>query len=381
MKNEGISNKEELKGNALKEARELTNIDISVIANEINFRLVAKQARLDQFYQIGQSHFIFRFKTKEGKIDLVFNPPKFLFLRESEKTETETNPFTTVLKNNFLNRILKSARQIQNDRILSLEFEGGSVILECIRKGNTVILKEGKIVGLSEEEKMKDRELQQNGTYAPPSTAKKEISNQNVIEAIKGKEKIVVAITRAVAIPALYANELLYEIGIDPKKESESLKPEEIKAIAERIEEFQRNLSEGKTRTLRYGEKYLVADKKLAESLNKKNGDTTGVESLSQILSSLYRKQMSTQIKTTTEKKMNQLLSRLEHQEIRAKQVEAEIEEEKRKGEWIISNIEKVNSLVQEYKSIKASNDKAMLEEFLNKNKAALTKNGIKLEI
>ena len=362
------------------ETRELTNIDVSIILREITGRLIANQARLDQFYQLDDSHFVFRFKTKEGKKDLVFNPPRFVFLRDSEKAEGQMNPFVSVLKNSFLNRILKSASQIRDDRIISLEFEGGSVILELMRKGNAIVVKDGKIAALDENEKIKERPLELNGEYSPPPSQKKEAKKQNVIESLKGGEKLVVAITRNVAVPALYVNELLEELGFDPKSDPSAMKQQEAELIGERIEEFASNVKEGKAQIVIFKSKYLAADKKLAERIAcKEECKTFG--SLSEVLSSLYASEAFGQIKKTREKKIVKLMSRLEHQEARAKQAEAEIDEEKRKGEWIISNMEKVNQLVQEYKNIKASNDKSALEGFLKKNKAAIIKNGIQLDV
>lgn len=365
---------------ARKEARELTNIDASVILREIRSQLVEKQARLDQFYQLEDSNFVFRFKTKDGKKDLVFNPPRFLFMRESEKAEGQMNPFVSVLKNSFLNRILKSAEQIQDDRIVSLEFEGGSVILELMRKGNVIVIKEGKIAALNENEKIKERALELGGEYSPPPSQKRKVTRQNVIDSIEGGEKLVVAITRKIAVPALYVNELLEGMGLDPKADCASLDKKEIETVGERIEKFVSNIKEGKTDAIEFKSKYLAADNELGEQLAGK-GECKKLGSLSEVLSSLYNSEAFGQIKKTREKKIVKLLSRLEHQEARARQAEEEIDEEKRKGEWIISNMEDVNNLVQEYKRIRASKDANALEEFLKKNKATVTKHGIRLDV
>lgn len=359
--------------------RELTNIDIFFIAKQMETELVSNSARLDQFYDLDEAA-VFRFKTKEGKKDLVFLAPKYLFLRESEKTEAEASPFASSVKNLLLNRIIKNIRQLNNDRILELEFENGSIILECTKKGNVILVSEGKIKNVRFRAEEKERVLEIGKEYLPPRNEKKEVKKEHVAQTLKKpdlqNEKIVVAITRNIAFPAFYLNKIFDSEGWDPKKKVSEIGDPEVERIASRIEEFNANLLQMKVKQIIKDNEVFLADDRLMEK--SKDWKET---SLFMELAEAYKSEIMSSKEKERGKRMRQLLDRLRHQEERMKALEIQIKEEKEKGEWILKHSYEITQLINEYKRIKSGKNKDELERFLKENNLELVKNGIKMKI
>ncbi|MEM3369519.1 MAG: NFACT family protein [Candidatus Micrarchaeia archaeon] len=358
--------------------RELTNIDIFFITKEMERELVQNHARLDQFYDLDEIA-IFRFKTKEGKKELVFSPPRYIFLRDSEKTEIEPSPFASSVKNLLLNRIIKNIRQLNNDRIVELEFENGSIILECTKKGNVILVSEGKIKNTKFKIEEKERMLEIGKEYLTPRSEKKEVKKEQIVQTLKKpelqNEKFVVAITRNFSFPAFYLNKIFDSEGWDPKKKVAELSNTEIERVASRIEEFNTNLINMKVKPIVKDKEVFLADDKLME----KNKDWKET-SLFKELAEVYTFEIISKKEKEKGKKMKQLLDRLRHQEERMKALEIQIKEEKERGEWILTHSYEIMQLINEYKRIKGGKNKEELEKFLKENNLELVKNGIKIK-
>jgi predicted ribosome quality control (RQC) complex YloA/Tae2 family protein len=393
--------------------RELTNIDYLYLCSEIHQQVINTNGRLDQFYLYGENsdRFIFRFRTKEGKKDLVFNPPEFLFIRQSEQVEmqTQTSPFVSMLKSRFSNYILKGVEQLQNDRIIRLRFENGSILLEGMRNFNILILDENENIINSYK---KDERITIGEKYSPPKSAKHEISKENILQAMKEDEKIVVAITRKVALPAFYVNEALGSEGIDPKTRTSEINDEMKKSIAERLEEFHMNLKNHLELSLEKAKqeneqgretekeekkterivmpvliegRYMISDKRMIEKIKErkenKESEIAVLNSLSEIQEIVYHQQEMQEIEKEKGKRMNKLAERLRHQEEREKELIQEINQDQEKGNWIMQNANHVNEIIRKYNEIKIRGNKEELEKFLKENNLEMTKNGIKMKI
>jgi len=393
--------------------RELTNIDYLYLCSEIHQQVINTNGRLDQFYLYGENsdRFIFRFRTKEGKKDLVFNPPEFLFIRQSEQVEmqTQTSPFVSMLKSRFSNYILKGVEQLQNDRIIRLRFENGSIVLEGMRDFNILILDENENIINSYK---KNERITIGEKYSPPKSAKQEISKENILQAMKEDEKIVVAITRKVALPAFYVNEVLASEGIDPKARTSGINDEMKKWIAERLEEFHMNLKKHLELSLEKAKqeneqgretekeekkterivmpvliegRYMISDKRMIEKIKErkenKESEIAVLNSLSEIQERIYHQKEMQEIEKEKGKRMNKLAERLRHQEEREKELIQEINQEQEKGNWIMQNANHVNEIIKRYKEIKIRGKKEELEKFLKENNLEMTKNGIKMKI
>jgi len=393
--------------------RELTNIDYLYLCSEIHQQVINANGRLDQFYLYGENsdRFIFRFRTKEGKKELVFNPPEFLFIRRSEPVEmqTQASPFVSMLKSRFSNYILNGVEQLQNDRIIRLRFENGSIVLEGMRDFNILILDENENIINSYK---KDERITIGEKYSPPKSAKQEINKENILQAMKEDEKIVVAITRKVALPAFYVNEVLASEGIDPKTRTSGINDEMKKSIAERLEEFHMNLKKHLELSLEKAKqeneqgretekeekkterivmpvliegRYIISDKRMIEKIKErkenKESEIAVLNSLSEIQERIYHQKEMHEIEKEKGKRMNKLAERLRHQEEREKELIQEINQEQEKGNWIMQNADHVNEIIRKYKEIKIRGKKEELDKFLKENNIEATKNGIKMKI
>ncbi|MEM3408345.1 MAG: hypothetical protein QXF07_01130 [Candidatus Micrarchaeia archaeon] len=359
--------------------RELTNLDILFIINKLEKELVRNHARLDQFYDL-DTKFIFRFKLKEGKKDLIFLPPRYLFLRDGKKIESELTPFAISIKNLLLNKIIKDIRQLNNDRIIELEFENGSIIFECTKKGNLILISEGKIKNIKFKIEEKERILEIGKEYFAPKNEKKEVKKEQIIQILKKpelqNEKIVVAISRNIQFPAFYLNKIFESEGLEPKKKIVEFNDDEKEKIAHRIEEFYYNLLNNKIKSiLKNDEVFLVDERLIGKIENYKEVD------LFKALEESYDSEMTSLQEIEKTKRINRLLNRLKHQEERLKELEIQIKEEKEKGEWIIRHADEITELIKKYKEVKSRKDKTEMEKFLKENRLEIVKNGIKIKV
>ena len=68
------------------------------------------------------------------------------------------------------NARLISLKQINNDRIISFDFEKASLIFEMFGKGNIVLVKDGITVCAYRYESWSDREIKKKNPYKPPKS-------------------------------------------------------------------------------------------------------------------------------------------------------------------------------------------------------------------
>ncbi|MCS7109518.1 MAG: NFACT family protein, partial [Candidatus Micrarchaeota archaeon] len=303
-----------------------------------------------------------------------------LFVRDSEKTEAESTPFASSIKNMIMNRILRKIRQINNDRILELEFDDASLILECTKKGNVVLLSEGKIKSIKEKITEKERNLDIGFDYVPPKNEKKETNKEEIMKILNQKEmqdeKVVVAITRNISFPAFYLNKILELEGIDPKKRINDLKEDEKEIIAERMEKFCLNLINFKVRPILIGEEAILAD----EAMIAKIKPIKEIK-FSEYFANSYREKNKKIYEFEKEKRIEKLMERLRHQEERKIILQKQIDEEREKGEWIIKHAYEITQILEEYSELKKKGDKEEMGQFLKRNNLELTKDGIKINV
>jgi predicted ribosome quality control (RQC) complex YloA/Tae2 family protein len=121
------------------------------------------------------------------------------------------------------NAKLLSIEQLNDDRIVSFDFDKGNLILEMFGDGNAIFVRDGKIVAASKYEKWAGREIKPYAEYKPPAmrpSLKLEPSDRYIIVSMVklpyGRE---------------YAIEALARAGIDEKTPGDKLTKEQLAGL------------------------------------------------------------------------------------------------------------------------------------------------------
>lgn len=209
----------------------LSSLDVYYLVRDIQPAL--HDAFVDKVYQGSKDDdtkedIMFRLRSpKSGKQQLYLKVPEAFFLTDHRYAWPQLPPgFCMQLRKHLQNSQLMSFEQVGFDRIIQMKFRKGetiwTIILELFGKGNIVLINdEGKIRGVLDLQRWKDRDLRVNAIYEFPKEATKtpKISLEELKNLFAGVEKDLVkfcAIT--LNLGGKYAEELILRANINKSK-------------------------------------------------------------------------------------------------------------------------------------------------------------------
>lgn len=133
---------------------------------------LVKTARISQIYRHDIMQITLALHTKEGKRFLVIQPPRNLFLTQSQPgTDHKETGFGTYMRQNLKGVIIKDIIQIRSERILQFKLPRGNLYIELFNKGNIIITNEDNIIeSILQKQIYKDRELKKGEVYNTPTS-------------------------------------------------------------------------------------------------------------------------------------------------------------------------------------------------------------------
>lgn len=152
--------------------KELSSIELKYLLEEFQ---QLKGSKVDKIYQPEKNSLLISFHvTGLGKKMLMIVLPGFIWLTETKPEMPEKIfGFCAALRKFLTNARLKEIKQIENERILSLEFETKEgkygLITELFGKGNIILCKENKILTPMSMQTWKDRTIKKGEEYTHPS--------------------------------------------------------------------------------------------------------------------------------------------------------------------------------------------------------------------
>ncbi|MFH1721178.1 MAG: NFACT family protein [Candidatus Altiarchaeota archaeon] len=265
----------------------LSSLDLFVLVRE--FGSLLERGKVDKIFQIGGRELKIRFHVSgTGKKELVV-APNFICLTSFERPAPESpTSFAMQLRKHLNGAYFRGVRQVEFDRILEFEFEGGegrkSLVAEFFHHGNVFLLSEDrKILGLLEWQKWKDRVLGVGKTYEyPPSrTNPMTLERNDVEEGLKKSDKSVVrTLANELGWPGLAAEEICAMVGIKKDSRFGELKNDEKSNLIETVFIFKEKLlSKESSPQIVFDEKeefveVLPFDFKIFEGQKKKSFDS-----------------------------------------------------------------------------------------------------------
>jgi len=340
----------------------MTNLEYSFIIKELTPLLIGKHLRRIRKLDEG----IYRFKIGEHEV-LCQSGVRIHITRRIEASE-QIDKFADKAGKELDNARLLGIKQINSDRIVSFDFDKGSLIFEMFGEGNAILVHDGKIICAQRYEEWSDRKIKVGEEYKPPKPSVAEFSG---IKELVQSEKYVIVLLMKLPFGKEYCLEALMRAGIEEKTPGNKLTAQQVTKLEKEI-------------------KSIVADAKPTLFYDKKT--STGVSKINDFSLaklSIYRALEAREVQTLSEaadeyyssyEKPNpqreKVLKRIEKQEERKKELVEEEKSYKEKGDFIYSHYQEVEAALNLAKEGK-------FEELEKKKKAKVDKKekSIELEI
>jgi predicted ribosome quality control (RQC) complex YloA/Tae2 family protein len=250
-----------------------------------------------------------------------------------EPTE-QTDKFAEKTAKELDNARLLAVAQINNDRIISFEFDRASLIFEMFGDGNAILVRDGKTIAAASYGSWSDREIKPGAPYSPPKNAtsgKLEPSDRYIIVSLMklpfGKE---------------YAAEALARAGIDEKTPGVSLKPEQLARLEKELSDIAEAASPVLFMDSASGK---PVDFSLAPLARYSKLETRNLKTLSEAADAYY----SAAERPNPE--LDKLQKRLEKQQERMLELQGEERQERAMGDYIYANYQQAERIIQLAKS------------------------------
>jgi len=232
--------------------KQVSSIDLHFLVKEFK---VLENGKINNIYSQDKKTFSIDIYAREkGKIYLIIDDCKYIYLSNNKKSSNEPSGFCMFLRKKLKNSIIKNVEQIGIERIIKLTIEVKEVkdsgkennqineyylYIELFNKGNIILCdKDNKIIGLAEVQRWSDRELKVNNIYQPPKSENsyREINPNILIEEVKSNKSLVKALASKFSMGGIYAEEICLRSEID--KDAEGVSEEEANLIIEKINEI-----------------------------------------------------------------------------------------------------------------------------------------------
>ncbi len=210
-------------------------LDINCIVGEL---AGLAGSRVDKVFQDRPDLIRIRFYGGElGRSELVVEAGRRIhltkFKRQAPKTPTS---FAMYLRKHLGNRRLTAVRQHDFDRIVSLEFEDLSLVVELFAKGNVVLLDADSNVMLSLKKGQAGRVRRGNRYQLPPPPGSPfEISDESELSSSLKQKDVVRSLAVDLGLGRLYANEVCALSGVEAHTSPSELTAEEKARLLEAI--------------------------------------------------------------------------------------------------------------------------------------------------
>lgn len=223
---------------------ELSSLDVYYAVKELQQLIGAKVEKIFQS-DVNKKDVLFIMYLRDvPKIHLRFSLPGMICISQ-EKPDYPTQPpgFAMFLRKYLGGSRLQAIEQIGFDRIIKFTFATKTMtyelIVELMPPGNMLLLTEGRIMNLLENQQFKDRVLRGKQAYVlPPSVDITKLSDEEMINRImvSTKDSIVVTLAVNFSLGGVYAEEACARAGI--VKTRNDLKAAEIGKIVHALRDL-----------------------------------------------------------------------------------------------------------------------------------------------
>ena len=207
----------------------MSSLEYSFLSNELSTKLVGKY--FSRVRKLSED----TYRIKIGDYELLCQLGIRLHITKYIEDPKLSDQFAEKVSKELDNARVKAVRQINNDRIISIDFERGSIIFEMFGDGNVIFVKDDLINCASKYEKWADREIKVGLPYKAPkaSTSSK----------IEYTDRYIIVCMMKLPLGKDYSCAILSKLKIDEKTPASSLSGNQISNLESEIEKVLSNLS------------------------------------------------------------------------------------------------------------------------------------------
>ncbi|MCS7097885.1 MAG: NFACT family protein [Candidatus Methanomethyliaceae archaeon] len=323
----------------------LTSIDLLAIVRELKSLLI--NARMENIYNLDNLAFIFRFHTSMGNMDVIFELGRRVNITNYKyPLLSQPSRHAMIMRSLLLNSFVLSIDQINLDRIISFKLKSDRILnlyLEVFGEGNVIITDEfGKILYALHQKKMRDRSIITGALYSPPPIRGKSIYDEIKLQKVEAIKFLV----KQMNLPPEFIEEVLFRCSINPKLE---LSEEDFRKFLNTARQL---IEEIKTHPLRPnlilkdGEKISIQPIEFLSLPYERVYFESFNAAVDEYFSHLTLKKISEKEKQPIEEELKKLERILKSQEEYAKELERKINENRKIGELILSNLIQIQNLI-----------------------------------
>jgi len=315
---------------------------------------VLKDSKVSRIFQPKRKELLFQLHSRQGNKMLRINVPEYIYLTDF-KEDQPSNPsgFCMLLRKYLVNSVIKKIEQKGFERVVEMVFDTKQglliLVVELFSKGNVVLCKQDyEIIMPLEKQLWKDRKIMKGEIYKFPvrkydflKLSKKEL--KELVED-SDKENIVKMLAIDLGLGGEYAEELCLMAKIDKKKKK--LDAREVNALFKAV---------------------VVLREKKIKDVNKKFNEHFSKE---------IRKEIVSKKTGESDEKVNEMKRIIKTQEEQIGNFEKEIEENKRKAEFIYENYTRINSLLEKIRKLKEKHSWKEVKEKVKEIKEVNEKEG-----
>ncbi|MFN7991101.1 MAG: NFACT family protein [Candidatus Micrarchaeia archaeon] len=205
----------------------MSNLEFFFIAKELSGSLAGKH--FSRIRKLGDG--IYRMKI--GTLEILAESGVRIHATKYIETSDETDKFVEKLNKELDNGRLIFVEQLNQDRIVSFNFDKGQLVFEMFGGGNVILVQGGTTVCAQKYESWSDREIKAGSPYSPP---------KNVPSALlEVSEKYIIVSLMKLPLGKEYALEALRRAGIDEKLPGSSLSGNRILSLEREISLIREN--------------------------------------------------------------------------------------------------------------------------------------------
>lgn len=214
----------------------MSNFDLFFLIPELKDRIVGKV--IDNVYQISDDTFVI--KMRPGNVELLLQPGRRIHITNyAIKKPKEPTAFCMALRRRLVDSRVSGIEQVGFERILKIDLERGREALrlyvELLRRGNLVLVKDGRISLAWRYLRMKDRSIVPDAEFKlPPSGSEldpRSLSPEQLLSLGRRGGPLWRSLMGALGINRLYASELALRAGLSPDVDCSQLGPSDFERI------------------------------------------------------------------------------------------------------------------------------------------------------
>ncbi len=350
--------------------KEMNALELHYLLSELK---VLVGGKIDQIYQPEKKELLFSFHIPSvGKKILRVKVPNFLYLTEFKGGMPETPAdYCIFLRRRLENARLREISQKGFERVVEFSFEKAEskfyLIIELFSKGNVILCDDKHmIISPLEIQKWKDRTIMPKLPFKFPERENNflTLTFEELVDIVEksDKENIVKTIAIELGLGGAYAEELCLMAGIDKAKKK--IDDKEVKFLFKAVEAMRSQ----EIKPCIYGDT-ITPFEMLRHKAEACETAASYNEALDKVLSVEKKGEIREKGDSAYQKKVAELKRIISQQELKVKQIEAGIGEDKRKGELIYENYQKIDLLLKEMKKAREKHSFKEIKEILKNSK------------